>query len=423
MCGRPVSAIRDGDWQTSWVHKWCRDRACPACAQQRSRQLAVSIRRAIEQRAGGALFFVTLTRPRVPGEPASAAWRSMQRAWDALRHRPEFHALAGGARILEAPGNRKQGWHVHYHCIIEVHAHSTRPAPCVACSGSRTVARKLGGRWRARVCRSCSSNTHVGDGTMPIGLVELLRAWASLVGGAAAAQCAVPLDDANAGQLAKYITKMWELDDDAARELFAAAENKRLLNTFGAWRSAPRDGDRPARAGLLLRGRRYNIGARRWWLGPLVADIEAMHPRSYVAFEGPARFSMEGEPTAARVGKGSYRPTLVVKRITARAYLRQLADDQRRADQHEPIGDDVPTPGADLIAHASGPRGPWSMYARKLLRLKAPPAPPPEQLPDIKPGDCGKRAWPKWEHEREALGIASDDAAAVALQLRALVDP
>ena len=259
---------------------------------------------------------------------------------------------------------------------------------------------------------------------MAVGLAELLAAWCGIVGGALVSQCAVPLDDANAGQLAKYVTKMWELDDESARELFAAAEGKRLLNTFGDWRAAPRRGHLPPRAGLLLRGKRYDVGARRWWLGPLVADIERMHPRTYISFEASVACKLEGEPTAQRVGKGSWRPTIVVKRMTARAYLRQLADDQRRADQHSPAPPDTPTPGADMVAAASGSIGPWSMRARELQRVgrlqlerKLAPVGP---VVDVKPGDCGKRAWPPWAVEREQLGVAAESVDLVAGALRRL---
>lgn len=385
-CGRPAACVRDGDWQTAWVHRYCRDRACPACAQQRSRQMAVSLRKCADRRAGASLHFVTLTRPRSPHEGPGEAWNAYQRAWEAVRHRPEFKALAGGVRVVEVTYADK-GWHVHCHAIFELKAGTaTQRVVCPACEGTQRVRLKIRGQWRWHPCKSCGTKHQPGDGTMPVGLADLIRAWAEIVEGSTAAQCAVPLDERNAGQLAKYLTKQWELPDDKARALFSAAVGRRLHNTFGTWR------------GVSIR-LKVDPDARRWWLGPLLADIEKMHPRSYVHFEGTVPVLLEpmqswernemlvdwkreprelvrvelfeGPTAAAPCGKARlqtprekrgacYRPTIPIVRMTVGALLRRLREDDRRADQHDAAAPDLPMPGRERLLRSAAGDGPWS---------------------------------------------------------------
>lgn len=387
MCGRPRAVCRDGDWRVSWVHQHCNDRACPACAAKRSRQLAVSIRSQAEKREGRPLYFVTLTRPKVEGESANAAWCAYQHAWEAFRHRPEFKQLAGGVRVVEVTRNGS-GWHVHCHCIFELkpqhhvgrgrkrwHVDNLTPIPCPACDGSQQVARAVRNGWRMKPCQTCSTATMPGDGTMPAALAAALRCWTNIVDGKLAAQCGVRLDDRNAGQLAKYLTKLWELDDDSARRLFQAAEGRRLLNTFGTWR------------GVRIRGKLPD-DARRWFMGPLLAEVESLHPRSYVYFEGTTvgcsieavtTSEVESARNVPNVVSGKFfpthvkrspvaaaRPTIPIARMTAGALLRYLREDQRRADEHGPAPPDLPMPGLVMCRRAGGGYGPWSpRYKRR----------------------------------------------------------
>ena len=86
--------------------------------------------------------------------------------------------------------------------------------------------------------------------------------------------------------------------------------------------------------------------------------------------------------------------------MTAGRYLRELAADQRRADQHGPAPPDTPTPCADVIRTASGKLGLWSLHARRLQRLKAPTVLPTAEL-EPPPLRRGCEAWPQafrtWE--------------------------
>lgn len=253
-CGDPVAVCRVGDGALSWQHRWCRDRACYACARSRSRRLATSLRSSVERRADAVLFFVTLTIPKQPQTRdawgrqvgATRAWDTWQRTWERLRHLPEYtRAVAGGVRAQETTWSRGhqqaarrfEGWHHHGHLLVEVNDDGER-MPCPSCGGSgKSKGNRSGNR-----CGTCTSATHKGDGTLPAVLAALLVAWARLCDGSTRAQCAVPLDRTNVGQLAKYMTKLWELPAERAREVFDAAEGRRIVEGFGTWRGWQRWG-------------------------------------------------------------------------------------------------------------------------------------------------------------------------------------
>jgi hypothetical protein len=408
LCGRPVAVVRDGDWRPSWQHTWCRDRGCPACAQARSRRLSYQIRAAVERgggvpprwRGGGgppraagvaALAFVTLTQRRVAGEHLAATLARFDAAWQRMRRLPEFGDIAGGLRVLEVTHSRS-GWHVHAHTIVELHRSGPRVA-CPTCNGRATVAKRIAGQWRSRACRSCSSSTQPGDGTMHADLATLVRTWAATAEcenehgeTTTVGQCAVALDDSNAGQLAKYLSKMWELDDAHCVELFSAFAGKRLVQPWGSWYRKVKMGPQP-------------MQGRQWYRGLFVADVERMHPRSYIDFHASVavRFepssqawvdatracdaSLALEPVVApppghrwrsrpvrELGRSTtaraVRPTLEVHRMTAGAYLRALRADDRRADEHPPPPSSTPTPGADALVVARGRAGPWAHRRR-----------------------------------------------------------
>lgn len=310
------------------------------------------------------------------GKLPRAEGSGIRGAWEQLRKRPEFSAIVGGVRVLEVTHAEGKGWHAHYHCILEV-ADSERSVPCIACDGRGSLPRRRAGAWVTVRCRSCSSQTQRGDGTMPAAIADLLRAWAMLVDGTTAAQCCVALDDANAGQLAKYLTKPWELSDTRARELFDAAASLRLVNTWGAWHG---------RDGVRITARVESRG-RDWFQGPLVADVERMHPRSYITFGAslPLRLEpvLQSEVDAVRrlrwaqhererkCSRPAVRPWLDVHRMTAGEYLRRLAADQRRADEHEPASEVVDRPGRRELRVAASRDGPYALRFRPPMQSLA----------------------------------------------------
>lgn len=244
--------------------------------------MAQQLRAAMDARPPELLQFLTLTRPRRYGESAADAWAAWQSAWEQLRHTPAWRQhVVGGVRTVEVTWSmghaqartRVPGWHVHGHVLVELHAASMSPAPCGTCSGS--------GRYRHRHCRSCSSATHRGGGLQAAGSAALLRAWAAIVAGSPAAQCAVPIDPVNVGQLAKYLTKLWDLPTERARELFGAAAGKRITEGFGAWRSWRRWGGVES--------------TPHGWVacGLTLAEIERMPRARRIAFEKPLPITLE----------------------------------------------------------------------------------------------------------------------------------
>ena len=198
------------------------------------------VRCAVDAHSGGPLFFVTLTQrhDRTPPtrEAARAAWSSLQRAWERFRKSPAMRTgVLGGIKVVECTySSRVAGWHPHLHLLVEL-VDAVVDAPCPTCSGSR--------RHRSRGCRSCGSRTHRSTGRMPARAAALIEAWCAVASALPQGQCAVPLELANAGQLAKYLTKLWELRPETARELFAAAEGRRLVDGWGTWRGWRKAGD------------------------------------------------------------------------------------------------------------------------------------------------------------------------------------
>lgn len=303
-CGDPVAVVRAGDWALSWQHRWCRDRACYGCARSRSRRLAEELRAAITTRPGARLFFVTLTQPKRAGESARAAWDRYVRSWAALRHHPAFKNLHGGVRVTEVTwslGHRRAkvkvpGWHVHPHLVVEL-LEEPSWEPCPTCEGRRR-------------CSTCGSATQPSSGRMPSALVELGCAWTSITGASWKAQCMVPVDERNVGQLAKYLTKLWELDTSRARELFDAAAGRRIVDGFGAWR----------------RWRQFAGDVERtpvgWFAsGVTLRAIEHMHPDAPVHFVAriPVRLESDTHPM--------WRPLATVFQTTAGEVLRRIRGD------------------------------------------------------------------------------------------------
>jgi hypothetical protein len=246
-------------------------------------------------------------------------------------------------------------------------------------------------------------------------LAQLVTSWCALAGASTAAQCAVPLDDANAGQLAKYISKLWELDDAHAVELFEAMAGKKLAQCWGSW------------YGEVKLSPRKPEG-RAWYRGPLISDIERLHPRTYIDFSanvpikfealssewctatrevGTARRFLEVrgfappelccklEPSTVSRGppkKGvrrkrpkplrelalvrvrgglarAWRPILDVHRMTAGAFLRALRSDDRRADEHELAPLDLEEPGRVALLRAAKLGGPWGERRKRWTRV------------------------------------------------------
>lgn len=369
-CGDPV-AVWSASGGLAWQHRWCRDRACVACCHSRCRQQSQALRAELSRRTDAPLFFVTLTRPRRRGEPVDAAWSGWMRAWTALRHRPEWSAVAGAVRVLEAVHSHRKGWHVHAHCIFEMQASCTKEmVACRACRGT-------GRRWNAGAqaqqrCRTCTPRNGGGTpGYLPADLDAVLQAWERLVGGLPQAQCAVPLEMENAGQLCKYISKLFELPAAQARELFAAVASRRIIDGCGTWR------------GWRKRADEVESTPAHWYSSEVaLRDLETRPLAELVPFVARVPgVLLEAQRTVnGRVVKrDAWRPYAVVHRVTVGELLHHFTKDKRAAWQR----DDVEAGPRDRLvreqlrelarehwrgyahyAHRDGPPGPTPHFPR-----------------------------------------------------------
>lgn len=326
VCGDPVVVIRT-DGAVSWEHRWCRDRACYACARSRSRKLAESLRLAVPTRDLSRLHFVTLTRRKVQGETAGQAWDAWVACWARLRHSGAWDGIVGGVRSLEVTWSdgherakhRIAGWHAHAHLLIEVEG--TDRVACMVCSGTGWQPRA-----KALRCATCSSATVRGDGTLNATLAGLLTQWAAIVDGECKAQNAVALDATNVGQLAKYITKMWDLRADKAKALFHAAAGRRVVEGFGAWRRFRRWGE-------------IEKTPHGWYAsGVALRDVERLRPSALVNFECrvPGVRIESGDPSS----DAGYIPRQTVAQVSAGRIVSMLQRDPRpvweRVDETTP---------------------------------------------------------------------------------------
>ena len=117
----------------TWTRIGCRDRWCPACAAAAHRDRRISIAAQIRRRseAGARLAFVTLTQPKRPTEPCSAAMDRLLAGWRSLRRSACWRPVLGGFRGLEVvarrAGERVSKPGLHYDHVVEVsgiHAHA-----------------------------------------------------------------------------------------------------------------------------------------------------------------------------------------------------------------------------------------------------------------------------------------------------------
>jgi plasmid rolling circle replication initiator protein Rep len=104
---------------------FCKQRLCPMCAWRRSirwtHEVYDVLHAASHEHPRWGYVLLTLTVRNVAGDGLPGEIGRVLRAWDALRRRREFRAVAGWLRVLEITHNdRTDTWHPHLHVLLAV---------------------------------------------------------------------------------------------------------------------------------------------------------------------------------------------------------------------------------------------------------------------------------------------------------------
>ena len=229
-CGWMELCFHPRTGAVGWRQRLCKDRCCPACAKRRAGRARDQLREHLVQREAdpdhGKLAFVTFTHPKYsidaedPGEAVSrtlAEWRKL------TNRRPFKFAVTGYVRAVECTYSRKgwhlnaktgvpyyvkeSGWHAHLHIILEIEK------TCDAWEVEKSV--------RAMWCEIA-------------GAEDQCQNWQGFT-------------PAKIGQIAKYITKPFELPAQHAPMFFDRMAGRRLLQGGGTWADFTKhDTDPPA---------------------------------------------------------------------------------------------------------------------------------------------------------------------------------
>lgn len=215
VCVRPPGV--DSDLEVGYRQRFCRDRACPACAVIRSVTIRDQLREHLVERESGESgdrLFVGLTHPKFPVDaesPGHAVTRALKE-WAKLRKRRPFQrSVAGYVRAVECvwiargwkhpKGGRPyfvkgSGWHAHLHIMLEL-----EPGVCP---------------WRFEAwCRT---------------------AWKEIAGASDLGMDFHDFSDAKIPELAKYITKPFELPERYAPTFFREMAGRHLIYGGGTWK-------------------------------------------------------------------------------------------------------------------------------------------------------------------------------------------
>ncbi len=317
-----VGKYKSGLW--GFDHAYCRDRACPRCMHHRQSKLSDAARLKVDHacEAGADVDFFTLTQAKLPHESADDAIERMMGCWRRLitmscsQGRLLRLAICGGMRSLEsvrssAGTKRRDGsvvaetaWHVHMHGLME-HAPFSTAALYEIVDALADELLRLGRRRDIAVVPGIAD--HITAKIRKVNAVlrvareetwrELGRElflWVWLDQNAEASRYAQDIQDADAdraGQVCKYVTKPFELKDDAlGRELFLALDSRKVVNGWGSWLKWI--GDALEEKDDTESAMPFQIAQTR--LSTVVDHARLGHPRVVVSL-GPVK--MEVDPT------------------------------------------------------------------------------------------------------------------------------
>lgn len=262
---RTARIARCGWWELTWNPRtdrpglqrhWCRDRACPVCAKRRSREMRAKLRRfqATREKEVGPrrLVFLTLTHRKAMGESPGDAVSRLLGEWRRLMSRRK---VRGGWVGPKGHRRWKPGAVAGYVRAVEC-TWSPR-GPRTVRTGERTVTKD--GDPRTFVVPEAvtyfvahdgwHAHLHVilelSPGVNPAAARELITdAWTSIADAEPWCQRWQALSPHRVGQVAKYITKPFELPEDLAPRFFDELSQRRLIESGGTWRAATRNADR-----------------------------------------------------------------------------------------------------------------------------------------------------------------------------------
>lgn len=216
----------------------CRDRACPSCARDRSRQMSAKLRRFRHERekevGGRRLAFVTLTHRKALAEGPGEATTRLLGEWRRLWRRA---AIGGawrrrdGAKVWR-PGVA-QGYVRAVECVWSAAGRKTAP------NGATYVTRHDGWHAHLHVVLELADGVSQEEAERAV-----VGAWLEIADGEAWCQRWQPLTPTRIGQVAKYITKPFELPDHLAPTFFREMGSRRLIESGGTWKEATRDAPR-----------------------------------------------------------------------------------------------------------------------------------------------------------------------------------
>ena len=234
-----------------YVPTHCDIRACQRCGRRRSARELAKYKDQILQFAKPAMLTFTVPNAKDAAELCERL-ETLTKGFERLRRQKCWPKTARGVWSLEITWSAEKGYHPHLHVIADF-------------------------PWLEH-------------------LDYIVQAWQELTGAKHHVDITRPRTQAEREQLPhegmKYITKAWELDDDALRTILAVMGRRRMFNPFGGLRAAKEDqGETEAGAccpgcGSDLKWCYQNMERVPMDLGIAEKDAERSRVEGYPIFRG-----------------------------------------------------------------------------------------------------------------------------------------
>lgn len=259
-CGADAFLLRQKADQTQYKFglNTCRSRWCQPCQRERAAVIQGNLQPLL---ASGELRFVTLTL-KSGAEPLKLTLDRLYAAFKKLRASPLWkRTVTAGAAFTELHHRPEQRrWHVHLHILVR---------------GAWIPQRELSQVWE-----SCTAGSTIVD-------VRFVRSA-----------------DAAAGYVCKYVSKpggcLHTQDDATLAEAVRALRGRRMLLTFGDWRTAKLSKDRDAEVWEMLDwSAAFTVGLRT---DDEHANAIRAYLRAFLAGEDVGTFTLTPRAPPADIG-------------------------------------------------------------------------------------------------------------------------